>query len=92
MISRVATFSPEKNEIAFIIGSAVLLHRDLPLQASEKAVEAMIRVALIHTGVQQDFWVHKNRDSTWALAIGKEPKVWPEDEPVIIEKEHERSI
>jgi hypothetical protein len=27
-------------------------------------------------------WFHKNRDSTWAVATGTEPAVWPEDETI----------
>jgi len=29
------------------------------------------------------FFVHKNRDGSLALAVGREPEVWPEDEAAV---------
>ena len=27
-----------------------------------------------------DLYIHKNRDGSWAIATGEDPKTWPEDE------------
>lgn len=27
-------------------------------------------------------WIHKNRDGSWAVAVGDEPLSWPEDQPI----------
>lgn len=26
-------------------------------------------------------WIHKNKDGSWALAVGDKPVVWPENQP-----------
>jgi hypothetical protein len=47
-------------------------------QATPAAVKAEAEKIL---GRLDDLFVHKNRDSTWAVATGAVPAVWPEDEP-----------
>ena len=87
-LTRIATFKPHVSPTASLMvidGHDIrVLHVDLPPQASEQAHEALILAAAQVQGIDLsplDFFVHKNRDDTWALAFGDKPDVWPEDEP-----------
>jgi hypothetical protein len=45
---------------------------------AEKAVQDELRTSF--TDNADEIFVHKNRDGTYAYAVGLEPSEWPEDE------------
>lgn len=55
--------------------------------ASEATLITLATPAAVKTeaekiiGKTTDLFIHKNRDGSWAVATGEEPRVWPEDEP-----------
>ena len=63
--------------IVFLGGRTVRLSKTRRnTEATAERIESWLRVLL----VTRDIHVHLNRDATFAYAIGKEPRVWPEDE------------
>ena len=48
------------------------------LDTAEKLATEIEKV--ISKEAKPDLFLHKNRDGSWAIATGEEPKTWPEDE------------
>ena len=57
-------------------GVTLSLSRAAALEMSEGEIETFIH----DRGILTPVFVHRNRDGSFALAIGLEPDVWPEDE------------
>jgi hypothetical protein len=49
-----------------------------PPVLDERTVNRM-RMTMDELGVYQDVHLHRNRDGTIAVALGKLPEIWPED-------------
>jgi hypothetical protein len=48
------------------------------LDTAEKLATEIEKV--ISKEAKPDLFIHKNRDGSWAIATGEDPKIWPEDE------------
>ncbi len=67
-----------KTEIVIVENDVEL---KLPLSVVVGKTETEIKTDLIGAKtVNTQFWVHKNRDSSIAVATGEVPDIWPEDE------------
>jgi len=56
--------------------------REIEITVNPHATAAVVRaqiVARFGPEFANDFYVHKNRDDTFAVAFGAEPEAWPED-------------
>jgi hypothetical protein len=53
------------------------------LTSLDTAAKVITEVSKSITTDKPDLFVHKNRDGSYAIATGIEPKIWPEDDKFI---------
>jgi len=83
-LTRVATFRDvKKAAVLLVIGGdrVELSHGDLSIHNTAEAVGEVLSARAGLAGVVLPrVFVHVNRDGSLAVATGRVPKVWPEDE------------
>lgn len=80
---RVATPSVSMDETV-----AFRIHTEVEIAIRRDAIvgrtESQIKTAIVKAAKQHElpeFFIHINRDGTFAMATGREPNMWPEDMP-----------
>jgi hypothetical protein len=84
-LSRIATFKKDKNTAAIVLvcdGEKLEIKQtELSTVDTSLKVESALTTAATAAKVKlPPMFIHKNRDGSYAIATGQEPRIWPEDE------------